>query len=345
MSNKLKNFWTMRTGVTVLSLPLLTITLLAGAFGAYEILTSYAGFSPEWAWGAAIVIDLTGLWLAFFTTILAKTGAAVTSIKRSTYFVICVSVLLNAFHGWTVGSQLGTGTVSLIAGGVGALVSAMFPIFSAMIFHYNLTLITFEYDKEAGHILPRKPTLPKGKYRNKAREKEIMTKHANLQYDFQDWNMEREKAEQQNKTGQSERTLKAEGSVPNEQTNNLEIRSNEQFALRSSERTNEQTNIEVANNEQEMFANKLNERTNEQVANEQLKDQVDQLFAEQTLQNIAATMTLKEAIEALLDAGIEDPKKLQAKIAEQNILDRKGNTPTVEAVRTTKNRILNSRTN
>lgn len=180
----------MQRVVNLLSLPLLIITLAAGAFGAYEILTAYAGFSTVWGWGAAIAIDLTGLWLALFTTILKKAGAEIRSIQRSTYFVIGISVLLNAYHGWTIGSSFGEGDVMVLTGVVGALVGAIFPIFSAMIFHYNMTLITYEVDKQSGHYLTKAPTLPRGRYKNKTRHKELMERHAELQYDLQEYLIE-----------------------------------------------------------------------------------------------------------------------------------------------------------
>jgi hypothetical protein len=168
----------MRKTVALISLPLLAITLVAGAFGAYEILTTYAGFSHVWGWAAAIAIDLTGLWLALFTTILAKSGASVTSIKRSTWFVIAISVGLNAFHGGMIGLALG----GLVGAIVGALAGSIFPIFSAMIFHYNMSLITYEVDKAAGHILTRKPTLPSLRFGDRKEHRAIMKEHAALQY-------------------------------------------------------------------------------------------------------------------------------------------------------------------
>lgn len=287
--------------------PVLLVTLLVSGNATYEVLTYTVGISSAIALGAAIVIDAAAIWLGLHATILAKLGDKTTLVQAATWLVTAISIAVNFYHGWVAGA---------LAGG---LVGIIFPVLAAILFKFFIKHTIREALRSRGRILPEKPIyLKSGKYGDKARQQQIERDYASLTYALAEDNLRQQR--------DSIRTSKTKPEAVRQ--DKLEQSSEQQ------DNETEQQDIVLEQNRTPGQSSEQQDRTAEQ----QLEHQVNKAFAEQALQDISETMTLREAIEVLLELGIEDNKQIKEKLAEQN------RTHSLDAIRTTKRRVLQDRT-
>jgi hypothetical protein len=147
-----------------------SIALLVSANATYELLTT---ISPNYiALAAAVVIDAAAIWLGWHATDLAKKGAYNRSVTISTWFVICISLSINFFHGY------------VDAGWAGAILGIAFPLIAAILYEHYIKDTIYDVRFARGEILPRKPVWLKSKdYGNTEEDKQLEQDYVSLTRD------------------------------------------------------------------------------------------------------------------------------------------------------------------